>query len=645
METVFSQIGPWLFLLSLGSGMGVPLGIPPGPEDPVIARVAPEDCVFYTTWAAMDTADSHSKNQAVQMLAEPEVRVFLEHLEKWVRHAVNQSAAEHDTNGLTDATFDTLLMVLQHQTAMFVSEVKVKGKRVSAKGGVVVALGNDAPTARRLFHQHVRAFFINLNAESIETEEYHGEKWYRVKTTANFPTLLVGMKDSYLIVAVGEETPDPILQRMGGPVPKWLVEARKLAGFQRPVGLTYINLRRLHEAYEAGGDRRRQQWFERIGLAQAPWLLSASGLLGPDVVTRSILPIEGRPRGLLVAAAGCGLRREDLAAIPRDATMALAARLDLQKTVDAFAPPAKRSGMEGKETSAKEDEPLLTENESLPFPPDVFRALGDRWCLYNSPKEGGMVVTGLTGVVPITDRQQFSKHYEDFKRLVTQSLPPDNFAGGEAVRVRRFSFAGADVHYTGIGDVGLAPAWWAGEKQLVFAMTPQSVKAFLSRPADGASLADVPEIAAELSGHGRAGREPLLAIGYFDAPKVFETAYPLLMLAAPSYLGASGMLEGRRDMSVFPSLPSVCRHLRPGVATLRRTDLGLELTSRGSMPGFGLAGPVMFLAWDSQWLNLVFGEPENSVPPMPIPVAVPAGPAVPPAPAPVPALGPPMLPR
>ena len=71
-------------------------------------------------------------------------------------------------------------------------------------------------------------------------------------------------------------------------------------------------------------------------------------------------------------------------------------------------------------------------------------------------------------------------------------------------------------------------------------------------------------------------------------------------------------------MSMIPSLPSVCRHLRPGVATLRRTELGLELTSRGSLPGFGLAAPVMFLVWDSEWLNLVFGEAENNAPPVPM---------------------------
>jgi hypothetical protein len=624
METVFSQIGPWLFLLSLGSGLGVPLGIPPGPDDPVISRVAPEDCVFYTTWAASAPPDRRSKNQAEQMLAEPEVRLFVEHLEKWVRRAVNQSAPEREVNSLSDATFDTLLMVFRHQTAMFVSDVKVRGKRVSAKGGMVVALGAEAPLVRRLFHQHVRGFFINLNAESIETVVCHGEKWYRVKMTADFPSLLVGINDSYLVVAVGEDSPDVILGRMHGPIPNWLAEAHRLASFERTAGLTYINLQRLRETGAASGDSARQKLYETIGLTQVPWAMSTSGLVGADVVTRTVLPIEGRPRGLLRAASGRGLRREDLAAIPRDATIALAARLDLQKTWDALQQAAKSDKQD--EMVMKISEPAQPDGASLTLPPDVFKSLGDRWCFYNSPKEGGMVLTGLTGVVPITDRQHFSKHYGVLTRLATQGLPPDDGAG--STRIRRVRFAGADLHYAGMGDVGLAPSWWAGEKQLVFGLTPQSVKAYLSRPASDSSIADVPEVAAELTGH-----EPLLAIGYLDAPRVFETAYPLLMIAAPSYLGANGMVEGRRDMSVFPSLPSVCRHLRPGVATLRRTKLGLELTSRGSMPGFGLAAPVMFLAWDSEWLNLVFGSPEDNAPPMPVPMAVPVGPAPVPPPA------------
>ena len=313
-----------------------PLGIPPGPDDPVISRVAPENCVFYTTWAAVATPNPNSQNQAEKMLAEPEVRLFVDHLEKWVRHSVTQVSSDSEANSLSDATFDALLMVLRHQTAMFVSDVKFRGRRVAAKGGVVVALGSDALLARRLFYQHVHGFFVNLNAQSIETVSFYGDKWYRVKIASDFPGLLVGMKDSYLIVAVGEDSPDPIVQRMDRSVPRWLKEARRQAGLERPTGMTYINLRRLREAGTAGTDSRRQRPMDALGLAQLPWVMSASGLVGPDVVTRTILPIEGQPRGLLLAAEGRGLQREDLAAIPRDASMALAARFDLQKAWDAL---------------------------------------------------------------------------------------------------------------------------------------------------------------------------------------------------------------------------------------------------------------------------------------------------------------------
>ena len=354
-------------------------------------------------------------------------------------------------------------------------------------------------------------------------------------------------------------------------------------------------------------------------------------------MTRTVLPIEGQPRGLLFPANGRGLTREDLATIPEDATLALAVQLNVQATFDALAAAAKNADPQIRQSLFKELESLQGGGQG-DSRQDIFASLGDHWSFYNSPREGGLVITGLTGVVPITDRKAFSRSYDVLKRVATQNLPIDNGSGSDAQQIRRFRFAGSDVHYTNLAESGLGPAWWAGDKQLVVALAPQNIKAYLSRGSVSRTLADRPEVAAELL-----GRDPLLAVGYLDAPRLFESVYPLLMIAGPAYLGASGLSEGRRDTSVFPSLPSVCRHLRPGVAALRRTPVGLELASRGSLPGFGLAGPVMFMVWDSEWLNLVFGESENNVPPVPIlPGAVPAGPVGPPPAALPPAILPPV---
>ncbi len=605
--------------------MGVPLGIPPAPDDAVLARLAPEECIFYTTWAGMCPADAKSKNQAEQMLAEPEVRRFIDHLEKLGRRAVTQGNEDQQALALTQSTYDTLSLCLRHQTTLYVSDLKINNHKVSPRGGMIISLGADTAAASKLFHENVRSFFLNLNVESLETVTIDGARWYRVRPRADAPVILVGIKGAYLIAAVGEGSLEAIVARMDKPVPSWLANARALGNFDRQTGLSYINLQRLRETLiSSSGDTRMKARLELLGLTQSPWLVSASGLVGEDVVTRSVLPIEGSPRGLLRWVATSPLKPDDLALIPVSSTLALAARVDVQKTIDELLAATEKAPPEIK---AELLDPIKELGQTMGIDPkhDLFGPLGNTWSFYNSPADGGLVLTGLTGVVSIGDRTQFSKSYAAILRVVRRAVggAADPFGRGGQQFIRRFRFEGNEVHYVPNSEIGFAPAWCATDRELVVAMSPQNVKAYLTRQADRKSLAALPEIASLF-----ASGDDLLAVGYLDAPKLFEAVYPMLMLAAPTFLGTNGLDEVRRDLSMVPSLPSVCRHLRPGIATLRRTKLGLEMSSRGSMPGFGLVGPVMFLAWDSEWLNLVFGEAENNGPPLPVmrPAAPGAGP-------------------
>ncbi len=66
-----------LLVSAVVGGMGLPLGVPPATEDPVLSRVAPEQCLFYLSWAGTASPDPKSANQTEQLLAEPEVQNFL----------------------------------------------------------------------------------------------------------------------------------------------------------------------------------------------------------------------------------------------------------------------------------------------------------------------------------------------------------------------------------------------------------------------------------------------------------------------------------------------------------------------------------------------------------------------------------------
>jgi hypothetical protein len=67
-------VAQWIVLVFFNGGVGLPLGIPPGQEDPVLARLAPEKCLFCLTWNGTAKPDPKSKNQTEQLLAEPEIQ-------------------------------------------------------------------------------------------------------------------------------------------------------------------------------------------------------------------------------------------------------------------------------------------------------------------------------------------------------------------------------------------------------------------------------------------------------------------------------------------------------------------------------------------------------------------------------------------
>ncbi len=66
-----------LLLSATTGGVGLPFGVPPTPEDPVLARALPEQCLFCLSWAGTASPDPNSTNQTEQLLAEPEVQEFL----------------------------------------------------------------------------------------------------------------------------------------------------------------------------------------------------------------------------------------------------------------------------------------------------------------------------------------------------------------------------------------------------------------------------------------------------------------------------------------------------------------------------------------------------------------------------------------
>jgi prepilin-type processing-associated H-X9-DG protein len=91
------------------------------------------------------------------------------------------------------------------------------------------------------------------------------------------------------------------------------------------------------------------------------------------------------------------------------------------------------------------------------------------------------------------------------------------------------------------------------------------------------------------------GAEGPVSISYVDGRRFLDHLYPLLCVGvqmASRELAREGI---DFNVAMIPSAPTLFRHLRPSVSVTKRTDAGIEITSRGTVPGSSIVSnaPVL----------------------------------------------------
>ena len=231
----------WLvLLLGLGGGFSLPLGVPPLPEDPAMAKIAPEECMAYMFSAGMATPDPKSVNQTEQLLAEPEVRQMASEIERAIRTGLGQAAGRGDLPpGLTsDDIVDTVKLLLTRPVAVYVSSVQMQPGGPVIRGGAAVNLGEDIEKIKAKVEQ----FAKTLPAQLVEPVEIDGKTWQRLKTVPNCPVTW-GFKDKYFLVGIGEDEIQAMVKRAKGTPPKWLTQLREQLPVERVSTVTFFNLK------------------------------------------------------------------------------------------------------------------------------------------------------------------------------------------------------------------------------------------------------------------------------------------------------------------------------------------------------------------------------------------------------------------
>jgi hypothetical protein len=571
-----------MLLLAAVGGSGLPFGVPSAGDDAVLARVAPQECLVYAAWSGSASPSSTSANATEQLLAEPEVQHLIGEVQRLIHDAFDRAAADErgdDDRLMIQLTQTMGGLLITHPTAVFLESFDVRGEAPSVRGGLVCNLGEEVDVAKT-FLARMRE---TIPAELLSEVTVDGVAMHRLSLEGGAPPVTFGIRGAYLIVGVGESAAEDITKRAKGEPPAWLTALVKRLPVERRSIVKYANLKGIMT--QASGHPAGEKLAKGIRLLGAENVESLGVVAGLDesqFATRMLLQTEGDPAGLVSILAGEPLTAADLAPIPGDAAVAIAARLDAASALETF-----------RDTVAKvnPDFPALfeagfgelEEELGIRLRADLIRSLGDVWCVYHSPGEGGLLA-GTAAVVKVRDRERAASVFVGLEAVLERSA-----AGRFGPRFAKEEFRGQSIHYIPAidDDLLVAPAWCLTEDTLIVALFPQTIRAYLSRGDDYRSIATQPNVAQALA----AGDGPTMLV-YQDTPKLLELAYPFIQMGGRAIAGELQRDGVDVDEAMLPSMQALRRHLHPGVTTLARADDGLELVSRQSVPLTG-AGTLL----------------------------------------------------
>jgi hypothetical protein len=577
--------------------LGLPLGVPPQPEDPMMAKIAPEQCLFYLSSAGVAEPKATSDNQLEQLLAEPEVRQMSTDVERLIDQALAQVVQQ--PGGLAGLSADEAAILaklfLSCPKAVYLADLKVqRNGPPQIRAGALLGLGDSAEKVKSLLAD-------KLGNVPVQKSESDGATWYQFQPAPDAPLFKFGVKDRYLVLAIGEGEAEAMQKRTEGKAPAWF----NVIGRELPIGrglperrsmVEYVNVAKLREILLAAADDPHVATYtEALGLNNVTAIYSAAGLDRTDFLSRTLVAIDGEPHGIFRAANGKPLTPGDVKSLPADATFAAAMRLDPQQIWDIFLSIAEKtdpSAKAGIRTGMGELQDVL----GMKMPDDLLAPFGDTVCLYDSPSEGGLGL-GLTATLKVKDAAKAKAAFDKvmvFLKMKMNTAAARQKAVPQPVaadlitrpRIETLQIAGTEIYVLNPRPSAfVAFSWCLTDEELIFSLYPQSIKARLTRGARFQSLADLPEAQKLLDGENRP-----FAAGYCDTRRLFDYCYPMLLIMGQS---VSTELQRRQgidvNVSILPSAGAIRRHLTPELLTLQRTKSGIEFADRGALPGMGLA--------------------------------------------------------
>lgn len=583
---MMAMIGPnpleMLLLVLLGGGFGLPAGIPPTAQDPLVQKIAPAECLFYASWAGTGTPNANG-NHTEQLLAEPEVQKFLQRAGDSYLAILQQAPSDPDAQeGLED--FKQALKLIQGKAgAIYLSDFQMQANAPpKIIGGGLLQMGEDGPALQKI----LEGLPAKTSPGQIKEVQVGNRTFYRVVPNDEAPAITCGLAGTYFVFGIGDGTVEELLQRARGEEPAWLTSVKAKLAVPRVSSLIYLNAKKIIDlAVTASGQPEAARVVSVLGLDKVGSVVLVNGLDDKGCVMRASLSLDGAATGIFSGLDSEPLHAADLKQISATSPVTLAFKLDAAGLYDLWIDLATQIDP----NSAQEmllGVQQMEQQVGLRLRDDLLGSLGDTWRIYAQPGPAGLT-TGWTIAISVRDRQKLTQVQDTLTAMAKGALAQ---AGPGAPTLQSSQIAGHTVHTVSFGQPGvpIAPSWCITNDTLYVTMTPQQLEGPLAETAPTASLADNEDVKKLFQADART-----LAFTYLDTQQVAQTLLPFAQLGLQMVTGQRGALplSGAR----LPPQESIVPHLQPSLFALQRTADGVEFTSHQTLPGgnIGASAPVL----------------------------------------------------
>lgn len=342
----------FLILFGLVSGLGVPIGMTPGEEDPRMSQLAPESCFMYASWASIERPDPED-GEADHWMAKPKVFHFVKKFRRgMLAYLLTRYNRDRLEPGIQKLSSDALLSVCElacsEASAVYVRNAEFeKDDLPRLQGAAVIRLGEHQERIAKKLIAWRDAIAKLKNENGITAIEIDGAKAIqadRFERLEGFGVekVVIVIVDDFVIIATSIDEVAKIKANLKTPAPQWLQDLRSQFKVDRFASVSYLDwettIAAVPERFKNSGGFR----FDEM-LKQAKTVGTVVGVDKSGCVMQTKIVTNNSERGIFDLFPAKPLTLAEIHMVPNDKVFAMAGRMVPEGVMTVFRDLASRS--------------------------------------------------------------------------------------------------------------------------------------------------------------------------------------------------------------------------------------------------------------------------------------------------------------